>query len=347
MQKTVCFLFILACAAAHAASFDCAKAATPQEKAICANPQLSAADDRMAAAYRKALASAPKGLHDEIRDGQRAWIRRVTLDCLPDNPYNPLDKCLGNAYAARTEELGHPVTREGGIQFAWHHVSFTVPDTGELGDDDRRRGVSPVTLFDARWPQALAETPEWQAWNAAMEDAARDMASQGNAGADKKCRPQESLDTDLHTELGVVTPQLVTATVTNLWYGHGAAHPNTATIQFNWLLREKRELGPEDVFRADSGWKKALYEKTDKYLHEQLDGEAGGDYQNESAPGTIATTLNKIVENPGNWQIDEKGIAIAFPEYAVACRACTPEPFSMTWGDLKALMKPTFIIPEE
>lgn len=43
-------------AAAHAASFDCARAANPDEKAICANPDLSALDSEMGGlwfAFRK------------------------------------------------------------------------------------------------------------------------------------------------------------------------------------------------------------------------------------------------------------------------------------------------------
>ena len=55
----------LLCALAHAASFDCTKAKTAQEKAICGTPALSAADDQMAAAYRAWLAAAPPALHDQ------------------------------------------------------------------------------------------------------------------------------------------------------------------------------------------------------------------------------------------------------------------------------------------
>ena len=42
----------LACSAARAASFDCAKAAKPDELAICANPGLSDLDVEMATLYR-------------------------------------------------------------------------------------------------------------------------------------------------------------------------------------------------------------------------------------------------------------------------------------------------------
>ena len=46
MHKNWCiFLLAATCSGAHAASFDCSKARTPQEKAICASPVLGAVDD--------------------------------------------------------------------------------------------------------------------------------------------------------------------------------------------------------------------------------------------------------------------------------------------------------------
>lgn len=42
-----CGLFIVFIAPAHAASFDCAKASTPDERAICKTPDISALDSEM------------------------------------------------------------------------------------------------------------------------------------------------------------------------------------------------------------------------------------------------------------------------------------------------------------
>nr|WKF60156.1 hypothetical protein HUO10_004668 [Paraburkholderia busanensis] len=64
-------------------AFDCAKAAKPVEKKICANKSLLSADEQMNAAYSKLLKSAPDA---EIREmlvrSQRRWIdaRNTGLD---------------------------------------------------------------------------------------------------------------------------------------------------------------------------------------------------------------------------------------------------------------------------
>ncbi len=62
--------------AARAASFDCAKAATPTERAICANSQLSALDARLGVVYDQRLALDPG-----VRQIQRAWLVARNVGC--------------------------------------------------------------------------------------------------------------------------------------------------------------------------------------------------------------------------------------------------------------------------
>jgi len=71
MRNIWLVLLLMASGAAQAASFDCVKAKTPQEKAICTSPKLSAADDSMAAAYKAVLGSVRPEVAGEIRDAQR------------------------------------------------------------------------------------------------------------------------------------------------------------------------------------------------------------------------------------------------------------------------------------
>ncbi|CAO3454148.1 hypothetical protein [Azospirillum argentinense] len=74
-------LLALPTATAAAAGFPCSKAATTTEKAICADPALSALDGRLAATYRAALerlsgASPEEGAAGAaVKADQRAWLR--------------------------------------------------------------------------------------------------------------------------------------------------------------------------------------------------------------------------------------------------------------------------------
>ncbi|GEM_PF-558424 len=80
---------------AHAASFDCAKASTLVEKAICSDAKLSELDDSLMKAYKKALASSPDA--SGLKSQQRAWLT-VRNKCVDAS-------CLNHAYADRLNAL--------------------------------------------------------------------------------------------------------------------------------------------------------------------------------------------------------------------------------------------------
>ena len=102
-------LMVLACPApSWAASFSCAKASTPTEKAICADAGLSKLDDRLSAAYRegvKLLSGASPEENDAlsaVKADQRAWLGERNA-CGADTA------CLRTAYERRVAVLTfHP-----------------------------------------------------------------------------------------------------------------------------------------------------------------------------------------------------------------------------------------------
>ena len=90
-----------------AASFDCTKAVTPQDKAICANRELSMLDEQMASAYRVLLPQLSPNAAGEVRNDQREWLRWIPKAC-PDYRAQEADEfadCLRDEYTARTSEL--------------------------------------------------------------------------------------------------------------------------------------------------------------------------------------------------------------------------------------------------
>jgi uncharacterized protein len=340
-------LLLYACAAANvacAASFNCAKAVTPQEKAICASPELSEADDRMAAQYREILRMAPPDAAAEIRKDQRTWIGRMPSDC-PAGDSVMLSTCLLVDEQDRTKSLQHMIAKIGGITFLWRSLSFTVPDDPETAQMMQESRHSTVGSLEASWPQAVSEAPEWVAWNRGVETAARKVAG-ANSGGGTTWDKNWAQDMDINVSVGleVVTDRLVTATISNEWYGHGAAHPNSDSVEFNWLLNAQRELKPEDVFRTGSGWDRVLQQICDRDLHKKLDSDDGS-YDSYMQPGLMQKTLHDIVVNPRNWKIDKDGVTIPYQVYAVASRVGTPEPTQISWDQLRPYLNPEFTIP--
>jgi len=101
---------------ANAASFDCAKAKSAEEKAICADPKLSKLDEQMDAAYRAALKIlSPQG-QAATRDGQRQWIKYGRDVCTKQREQLPkFSACLMDLYVARLDELKKRNAKNGTI----------------------------------------------------------------------------------------------------------------------------------------------------------------------------------------------------------------------------------------
>ncbi len=88
----ISILLLLFNKTAVSVSFDCAKAITFVEKAICSEKHLSSLDDLLALAYQKAFANTLN--LQELKAEQKTWLTAVRNQC-PDST------CLENAYRQR------------------------------------------------------------------------------------------------------------------------------------------------------------------------------------------------------------------------------------------------------
>src|SRR5690348_5822466 len=81
---------------AHAASFDCAKAATDVEKMICGNDALSQLDGGLSAAYKQMLDRSDD--KEKVIQEQKLWMLDIRNACADP-------ACLGQAYIARLQQV--------------------------------------------------------------------------------------------------------------------------------------------------------------------------------------------------------------------------------------------------
>jgi uncharacterized protein len=99
MLRFVSGLLLLALAGAgHAASFDCARAASSDERTVCRVRALNDRDVRMATLYRLDRRFVPMGMRDRIIEDQGIWLARRRA-CRASTA------CLTNAYDRRIAEL--------------------------------------------------------------------------------------------------------------------------------------------------------------------------------------------------------------------------------------------------
>lgn len=96
MKKLIAILVLLFSVSSIAASFDCTKAGTPVEQAICNSSELSSLDEALAQTYRSQIASSPES--SQIKSDQRRWIAEIRNKC--DDT-----ECLAAAYKKRISNL--------------------------------------------------------------------------------------------------------------------------------------------------------------------------------------------------------------------------------------------------
>jgi uncharacterized protein len=110
MIRIVILLMSLWTGAGVAASFDCSKARSSMEKAICGNAQLSLLDVELASAYKNARLKLSPISNTILVTGQRSWLRFISTYCLIDTNARPVSmpeatRCLIDAYKDRIKDL--------------------------------------------------------------------------------------------------------------------------------------------------------------------------------------------------------------------------------------------------
>lgn len=95
LQKISFIFALIVPACVHAASFDCAKAASPTEKLICGNPSVSLLDEQLGQTYKQALASTND--KDLLKQEQMGWLKQQRACKDAD--------CLTKTYLDRIERL--------------------------------------------------------------------------------------------------------------------------------------------------------------------------------------------------------------------------------------------------
>ena len=156
---------------------------------------------------------------------------------------------------------------------------------------------------------------------------------------------QPGVDRDLTVTVERANTQWISASIDDFYDGHGA-HPGENVTEFHWMLGGQRALKPEDVFLSNSGWDTWMEKRLDSYLHKALDSQSNGNYQTWFTAGEAQKTLQGIVTNPGDWKLEPAGFSIFFQPYQVACYACTPDPLTIPWSDLKPYLQPGFVLPQ-
>ncbi len=95
---------LFAAPAARAASFDCARARSPDEHAICADPGLSNLDSRLTGLLDLDEGTVAMGQRGDMQDAQSAWVK-MRSRCGADRA------CLRARYETRLKQVTDHLTQ--------------------------------------------------------------------------------------------------------------------------------------------------------------------------------------------------------------------------------------------
>lgn len=304
-------------APALAASFDCGKATTPFERAICTSPELSAADLRLSRTYDTAIGGLSKTAAGTMRTNQREWLsyaqRACTLDAMPmtSGAYDEDGlSCLVTLFNDRSQVLETSRMLDG---YRFYPLSqfAALPDPYQT---EEPRSSWAVAKHELNIIQLDDGTEAAGVFNDLVQAEGRDMsavfAAQGGA---EQIQTDDTSDSTVSISLKETAgTKRITLGAMTYWYGHGAAHGNGTLEYLHFLVEEQRWMEPGDLFSYD-GWEEELL----KLTLAALEAEHGDNLMlDEYSP------VDKVVVDPRRWDFSNRyGLTIRFQPYEIAAYA--------------------------
>jgi len=304
---------------------DCRRAATPVDKAICADPKLAAADKGMAAAYAALRTRLPAEQHTALLADQREWLRHRNETCAGKSG-EELPKCL----LAETEPRRRFLAGE------YDNGTADAPRLLPNFISEERKSRYKISI---EYPQiAAASVPAAAAFNKVMRGAAlpRGLADfrtfePGPGGANwyESGYTVEYLDRRLASIVfGVFS------------YG-GGAHPNTSVTSVLFDLKQGRALDLPDILADPQPAIAAIASECKARLQAEATKD-GWDFFDDADKH-----FAEVVGNVATWSADKDGIDIQFDPYSVAAYAAGRHDCQLTYAELARWLKPGGPLPPQ
>ena len=199
------------CMTAAAASFDCAKASSHSEKAICASPTLSKLDSELADAY--GVAALTHSDAEGLKSAQRAWLRDIRNKCADE-------ACLETVYRQRIVALR-------GLE------PVGIPSRTETEADDAKM-PSEQQLAE----QELNRLQEEQAAKVRAEELAAKAKAEAEAAATAELAKKQKEEAEINKAAQAKRIQLYAAIGVGVFIAIGV---------IGWLLVRRRRANPGAV----------------------------------------------------------------------------------------------------
>lgn len=296
---------------AHAASFDCAKAGTPIEHAICADAALSKADSQLAGRYGDAMAQLSAEGKRVVRDGQRQWLGYVRALCGGKGAAGADQECQRAAYEARLRDLALAAVRVGPYLFS------RIDDYAAANPDEQgvlSRGQIAVPRIDAPLtPVALQFNERMRVLYAGRS---RSAGCDGPSG-----------DYAFDYRIGGVTRASISIVTSDWMFCHGTAHGYGGDKTLVYVTEPRLHLlTADDLFRRDTDWAGFLAQRSALAI-----------LKSSGASELDVAALDAAVRSPAAWSLRAEGLelTINLPDIGAGPGIVRVD---VTWAELRPFL---------
>lgn len=304
--------------APSAAAFDCAKASTDTEKAICADPAVKAADDEMAAAYAALLPLMQGDQAAMLKANQRAWLKVREMNCGWQEEAADKAACLLEVTQLRTRYLSAaPASGPG-----FGDSPRLVP---HLYARDFGKGHCSADVSVYRFAGPAADRGE-KAFNGWIDALTANLENDYGAYAEGDLPEDMQCDYGAAGDITYASADLVAMTVSITMFGGGAHGMSTATA-ITLDRNTGKVLAFADLF-APAAAKQLTTVCAEEIKAEKLKRFAEYEEDKAAVAKLVADDLENyaeaIAEGVGdlsNWQVYEDRAEVYFPPYALGSYA--------------------------
>lgn len=311
--------------AAPADAFDCKKAATAAEKAICADPIARAADEAMAQAFAARLAAESPAAKPTLIAAQSRWLRDRDNACADDRAPSA---CLAEQSARRRAFLAAAPEAGPGAPGRLAPV-FRIAKGG--------KGRAAIDLQLLKFPSPA--TPAERAFNAGVDRLV------GPLDEPQKDDPApEGYAYDRTMRLTYASPGLISAHLDG-YSDMGGAHPITFSGDINILVARGREAQLADLLDAKGA--KAAFALCLKQVVAEKKARLGADAPLRADDlKDLAHNIDDATAKLQNWSFAAAKATVAYDPYAVGAYAEGGYECVIPYATLKPLARPGFPLPE-
>jgi len=313
-----------------AKAFDCAKATTTTERAICADPALKAADDAMGAAYAALRHSFSGSEASMLQLAQKRWLKLRDDRCAPESGKD-LTSCLLKFTSERRLLLeGAP---ESGPGAGARIVPVFIQQEGSAKQYD-------VDYTLLRFADAASAGQEL--FNRQLDE----IGKKAPLGPhNEEVLEGMQLSAIASAALSYASPRVISSAI-NIWSFDGGAHGNGGLTNVNVDLTGGRLITFDTLF--DAADKEPLVISCRQQIKEQKTEKMGGEeFKPADDPNYQEATIDEHIADLTRWSFTSEDAVVTFDAYAIGSYAEGSYTCTYAMGLLRSLARDPELLPQE